>query len=348
MHLAFAKMDRKKYPALYDNEVSASNGTPCSDGAHVYWTCGGGSKGPGAYVLACFDLDGKRIWTIHGAFGAQEHGNHTSPVVVDGKLIFAANATLYAFDAKTGKDLWSDKSKDWTNQFCGVSPFVATIGTEHVIIAKNFVHRVSDGAEICADNLGGYFFEGTPIVDNGILYNPFRHQNNKAISFIAVKLPASTNPGAKAEIDWAPDGKDVSMAMRGPIFAIASPLCVDGIVYSIEMSGGLTAVEPAEKKLVYRNWLDGYNRYNRFLYGVTASPTLGAKNIYIVDDAGYMHIIQPGPQFKELGKNVLENLHFAGRGGNPCKQESFYTSPYFEGKCLYLRGEDYLYCIEEK
>ena len=29
----------------------------------------------------------------------------SSPALVDGKLIFAANKTLYAFDAKTGQDL---------------------------------------------------------------------------------------------------------------------------------------------------------------------------------------------------------------------------------------------------
>jgi outer membrane protein assembly factor BamB len=349
VHAAFAKMDRKKYPAMYDNEVSASNGTPCSDGTHVYWTCGGGMKGPGAYVIACFDLNGQRVWSRHGAFGAQEHGNHTSPALVDGKLIFAANKTLYAFDAKTGADLWKNTPTDWQNQFCGSSPVVTHIGGESVVIGKKFVHRASDGTELCANNLDSYFAEATPIVEDGVMHNPFRFRGFKdMVSFISVKLPASTAPGVKAETVWAPDGHDVSMTMRGPIFAIASPLYVDGIVYAIEMSGGLTAVDTAARKPLYRQWLDGYNRYNRYLYGVAASPALGGKNIYILDDAGYTHIIQPGPQFKEIGKNILENLHFSGVGGNPCHQESFYTSPYFDGKTMLLRGEQYLYCIEEK
>ena len=349
VHAAFAKMDRKKFPAMYDNEVSASNGTPCSDGTHVFWTCGGGVKGPGAYVIACFDLDGKRIWSRHGAFGAQEHGNHTSPALVDGKLIFAANKTLYAFDAKTGRDLWKSTPGDWQNQFCGSSPVVAKIGGDSVIIGKRFIHRASDGTELCPNNLEMSLAEATPIVENGVIFNPFRFRGWKeTASFIAVKLPSNTTAGSKAETVWAPDGKDVSMPLRGLMFAIASPLYVDGIVYAIEMSGGLTAVDPVGKQSLYRRWLDGYNRYNRFLYGVTASPALGGKNIYIIDDAGYTHIIQPGPQFNEIGKNILENIHFSGQGGNPCHQESFYTSPYFDGKMLLLRGEQYLYCIEEK
>ena len=58
--------------------------------------CGGGSKGPGANVVACFDLDGNRTWTYHEAFGAQEHGTHTSPFLQDGRLVFAAFDTLVA------------------------------------------------------------------------------------------------------------------------------------------------------------------------------------------------------------------------------------------------------------
>ncbi len=348
VHSAFAKMDRKKYPAMYNNEVSASNGTPCSDGTHVFWTCGGGMKGPGAYVIACFDLDGTRVWSRHGAFGAQEHGNHTSPTLVDGKLIFAANNTLYAFDAKTGQDLWKNTPDDWQNQFCGTSPVASRIGGESVIIGKRFIHRASDGTALCPNNLDMSLAEATPVVEDGVIYNPFRFRGWKEIpSFISVKLPASTEKGVKAETVWAPEGRDVSMPLRGLMFAIASPLYVDGIVYSIEMSGGLTANDIVNKKSLYRQWLDGYNRYNRYLYGVTASPALGGKHIYITDDAGYTHIIQPGPQFKEIGKNILENIHFSGQGGNPCKQESFYTSPYFDGKIMLLRGEQYLYCIEE-
>jgi hypothetical protein len=179
VHTAFSKMDRKKYPAMYENEVSASNGTPCSDGTHVFWTCGGGMKGPGAYVIACFDLDGRRVWSRHGAFGAQEHGNHTSPTLVDGKLIFAANKTLYAFDAKTGQDLWKNTPGDWQNQFCGSSPVVTRIGSESVIIGKRFIHRASDGTELCPNNLEMTLAEATPIVENGVIFNPFRFRGWK-------------------------------------------------------------------------------------------------------------------------------------------------------------------------
>jgi hypothetical protein len=117
------------------------------------------------------------------------------------------------------------------------------------------------------------------------------------------------------------------------------------------MTCGVIAVDMLAQKGLYRHWLDGYNRFDRDIFGVTASPTLAGKHIYIIDDAGYTHLVLPGSEFKEVGKNVLENIYRASpaaRGGQPCHQESFYTAPYFAGKAMYLRGEDYLYRIEDR
>jgi outer membrane protein assembly factor BamB len=347
IHKAFSDIDRKKFPAYNANEVSSSNATPCSDGARVYWTCGGGMKGPGAHAIVCFDMEGKRLWTRHEVPGSLEHGNHQSPTLVDGKLIFGANTTLLALDAKTGAIVW--KKEKFGDISSGISPIIARIGGEAVVITKQKVARVSDGEVICDSFLHCDISEVTPVVENGVIYNSSRFRDWKDfLSIIAVKLPPSTASNSKAQILWDPPGKDVNMPLRGGNFVIASPLVLDNVLYGIDMTGGLIAVDMQAQKSLYRRWLDGYNRFNRFLYGVTASPTQAGKFIYITDDAGYTHLIQPGPEFKEVGKNVLENISISGVGGNPCRQESFYTSPYFDNNSMYLRGEEYLYCISEK
>lgn len=348
VHLAFRAIDRQKYPPMYLNEVSSSNSTPVSDGTYVYWACGGGMKGPGAHVIACFDLDGKRVWSTHESLGSLEHGNHISPNLVDGKLIYAANMKLLAFDAKTGRELWRNSPDDWQNGGHGSnSPLVVRIGGAGAIVSMRYIHRASDGTVICPSNLELWGVL-TPIIENGVMFNPCRWRGFDApVSFAAVKLPARVDAGVKTQTILDLDGKDATMPVRmgGPIFMVASPLYVDGVVYSVEMGGGLAAVDTVAGKALYRRYLDGYNRYNRYTYGVAASPTLAARNIYITDDAGCTHILRPGPQFKELGRNLIENIHLSGHGGNPGKQESFYTSPVFEGTHMYLRGEEYLYCI---
>jgi len=350
VHDAFAKINRRKYPPMYRNEVSSSNAVPLSDGRYVYWVAGGGMKGPGSHVIACFDLGGKRVWSWHdgGSLGSTEHGNHMSLNLVEGRLIYAANGTLLALDAKTGKELWRNCPDDWQNIGHGSnSPLIVRIGDRSAIVHIRYIHRVSDGTVICPSNLELWGVL-TPIVHDGVIFNPCRWRGFDApVSFVAVRPPTEIAPDAETEIVLDLDGRDVTFPLRaeGPIFMVASPLWVDGVVYSIEMGGGLAAVDTVAGKALYRQYLDGYNRYNRFVYGVAASPTLAGKSIYITEDAGYTHIIRPGPRLEELGRNVIENVHLSGLGGNPCKQESFYTSPYFEGKHMYLRGEEYLYCI---
>jgi outer membrane protein assembly factor BamB len=343
---AFEELDRKKYPPYMNNEVSSSNATPCSDGARVYWTCGGGMKGPGAYAICAFDLDGKRLWTSHEALGSEEHGNHQSPLLVEGKLIFGACKTLLALDSKTGAVIWKNSSMDSLGS--GTSPVAARIGGAAVIVTAKKILRASDGVEICPSNLN-IWGDPTPIVENGIVYNTSRFRGwDEVASVTAVKLPPGVTEKSSAHVVWDPPGKDLSTPARGTNYTIASPLLVDGVLYGVDMTGGMTAVDVQAQKGLYRRWLEGYNRYNRFLYGVAASPTLAGKHIYIVDDAGYTHLIVPGPQFKETGKNVLENIYTSSLSNNPCHQEAFYTAPYFEGAAMYLRGEEYLYRIEEK
>jgi outer membrane protein assembly factor BamB len=352
VHLAFRAVNRKLYPPMYENEVSASNATPLSDGTYVYWVCGGGMKGPGAQVIACFDLDGKRVWTRHDeSLGSLEHGNHISPNLVDGKLIYAANKTLLAFDAKTGQELWRNTPDDWQNGGHGsTSPLIVKIGGASAIIEMRYIHRASDGTVICPSELDIWGVL-TPIVENGVIFNPSRWRGWKdPVSVIGLRLPPGIDAGAKVQTVLDLDGRDVSMPVRidGPTFMVASPLYVDGVIYSLEIGGGLAAVDTTTGKALYRQYLDGYNRYNRFLYGLAASPTLAGKNIYITDDAGYTLILEPGPHLKVLHRNVIENIYLAGLGGNPCKQECFYTPAFFESKCMYLRGEEYLYCISQK
>jgi hypothetical protein len=53
--------------------------------------------------------------------------------------------------------------------------------------------------------------------------------------------------------------------------------------------------------------------------------------LYVLDMNGVMHIIQAGPEFKELGKCEI---------GEEC-----YASPAFGDGRLYIRGAENLYCI---
>lgn len=63
------------------------------------------------------------------------------------------------------------------------------------------------------------------------------------------------------------------------------------------------------------------------------SPIGVAGKVYVLGQKGTMFVIQHGPEFKVLAKNILE--------------DSFHASPVVAGKQMFLRGFRYLYCIEE-
>lgn len=54
--------------------------------------------------------------------------------------------------------------------------------------------------------------------------------------------------------------------------------------------------------------------------------------IYLSSDDGTTIILQPGREYHELGRNKLE---------------TFRSSPVFEGRRIYVRTVNYLYCIGE-
>jgi outer membrane protein assembly factor BamB len=347
VHKAFEHIDRKRFPPMYGNEVSSSNGTPCSDGSRVYWACGGGMKSVGASIICCFDLAGKRLWSYHEAFGASEHGLHTSPLLVDGKLVYAACHCLIAFDAPTGKLAWRQEC----DEFCGSSPEVVSIGAEHAIIYKQHATlcRASDGVKFASFDCSG-FGEETPVVEKGVIFIPdrFKGWSDNNVAFTALQLPSTTAEKSQLkplfELNWLKD----HVPLRGISYWVASPLYLDGLVYAMDMSGGLMVVDAAGQKSAYRRWLDWYCRYDRYLYGAVASPTLGGKSIYLFDNSGSSIILKPGPVYQELGRNIIENISPSSHSGNPCKQEAFYSSPVFSGDAIYLRGEEYLYAIRGK
>src|SRR6185436_9377980 len=151
------------------------------------------------------------------------------------------------------------------SNYSGNSPVVTRIGDEAVIVGRKKICRASDGSEICESNLN-IWGDLTPVIENGIIYNSSRFRGwEEMVGVLAVKLPANTQKGAAATVLWDPPGKDVSMPLRGLTYTIASPLCVDGIFYGVDMTGGIMAVDVNAKKSVYRQWLDGYDRYNRYV-----------------------------------------------------------------------------------
>jgi hypothetical protein len=85
--------------------------------------------------------------------------------------------------------------------------------------------------------------------------------------------------------------------------------------------------------------------------GIGASPCFAGKYIYMIDNAGCTLVIEPGREYKQVAKNNLDHVQEAGweeKHWNDHYHEVTLSTPVFEGNRLYVRGEQFLYCISEK
>ena len=99
----------------WGNDRGWTTPTPVSDGKYVYVAYHGGQKGLGCNVVACFDLDGKVVWShFTGQTGIGEHGTHSTPVLSGNMLVHISGSTIFGYDKTTGKVVWTQKTRGYT------------------------------------------------------------------------------------------------------------------------------------------------------------------------------------------------------------------------------------------
>ena len=344
-------INKKQFDRYWGQAVFGFSGaTATSDGKYVcaFFTTG---------VSACYDLDGHRKWITRGKGGGSEHGNFASPVLVDGKLAVWANE-MRGYDVETGKLAWSHPAKA-SNTYGSL--FRLKSGKDDVAAFQcGYFVRVRDGTLIWGANIFGDAVS-TPVVEGDTIYawvgypkindqifKEFRPAGTDKI-FLEIKIPDSTEgtklkPYRGLKIEWAegevPVDKKKAPFNRG---YVASPLYVDGLVYQMTQGCGLVVNDAATGEIVYRKVLPLKPRTEYWNWaGASTSPTLAGKHIYLMDNQGGTVVIEPGREYKEVAKNVLEE----SRDGK--EQVQMVSTPVFEGDRMYFRTPGYLYCIGAK
>jgi hypothetical protein len=126
-----------------------------------------------------------------------------------------------------------------------------------------------------------------------------------------------------------------------------SPLVHEGICYGIDQYGVFYAMDLKTDKAIYHHdtGFDELHHYNAI--GVGASATLGGKQIYVVDNQGVCVVLAPGRQYRPLAVNRIQT-QLPRDWPIPPQEILSNAAPVFDGKRMYLRGEQYLYCIGER
>jgi outer membrane protein assembly factor BamB len=295
-------------------------------------------------TAVCYDLEGKRIW----GFGiddadADEHGVHSSPLLISGKLIVSTAKLVIALDAKTGVESWRVKPGA-VGKSAGGSPLLLNVGgTDVFMTSSGDILRPSDAKRLWNPEQTLFGCPClTPVCDKGIVY----HCGGWASAdYIALKLPETAAEELKPTIAYKAKPELPKVPAASFTFGrIASPLLNDGLLYHVTEGGALAVAEAATGKTVYTQMVEDFHARTTWVFypGICCSPTLGGKHIYMMDDCGTTVVLEPGREFKKVAVNEFENMNAGG------EQEQTLSTPIFEGTRMYFRSPGYLSCIGEK
>ena len=345
-----SKVDREKYALYPVGEGGVSAQTPASDGQNIYVTFL-------PYLIACFDLEGNRQWIHMHAWnppyaGAESHGMYNSPVLLDGKLLIHSDR-LFALDPKTGNVLWQNANTTAANPVTAASLLALTIDKEPLVVVPCNIFRARDGKTLSTFKGHSYYgCIGTPIIAEGKIFRLFMRWDAPGTTMLdMIRLPSSPAEPFNAELL-----KGVLIdANRFPRWyggwTCASPLYHEGLVYCLSEDGVLSVVDVEKQAVLYQKLLDLDLEMQHINWpsrgGACASPALAGKSIYLFGDRGTCIVMEPGRTFRPVARNRVENTHVIAPPwcGYP---EQTASCPVFEGKRLYYRALENLYCIEEK
>jgi outer membrane protein assembly factor BamB len=298
---------------------SQVSNSPVTDGRFLYAFFG--SRG-----LYCLDFNGDIQWqkdlgkmhTLHA------HGEGSSPALYGDFLVVnwdhEEKSALFALNKKTGQELWKvprDEKTSWS------TPLIVQIdGKPQVIISATRRIRgydLASGALLweCAGLTENVV--ASPVFTDGILIagNSYYQQ-----SMLALRLP-----GAKGDLTGT---ERVLWSLKRNTPYVSSPLLYSNTLYVIRHNQNVLArIDPLTGN--FRGDLLRLEGIRDFIF---SSPVAAAGRIYVTGRDGATVVLSSTPENPIISVNPLE--------------DSFSASAALVDQELYLRGEQFLYCISEQ
>lgn len=305
------------HEGFYVGEGSLASASPVTDGKQVYAFFG--SRG-----LYCFDLQGNQKWSrdLGKMRVKMSFGEGSSPALLGNTLVITWDhedgSFIVAIDKDTGQELWRQARAEATSW---ATPLIVQYGGKAQVVtdasSKIRSYDLSTGALLweCAGLTANVI--PTPVADDQFVYCMSGFRGN---SLMAIRLGGSGDLTDSDSIVWK-HNKSTPY--------VPSPLLIGGTLYFF---GGNDAIFSGLDAKTGTKLIDA-ERFTE-LKGVYASPVGAAGRLYLVGRNGVCIVARALGKLEVLATNRLE--------------EHFDASPALAGKQLFLRGRDYLYCLEEK
>ena len=290
----------------------------------------------GSFGTACLDTKtGKVLWQ-RTDLPCRHYRGPSSSLVLCGKLLIltmdgADLQYLAALDKETGKTVWkTDRSVPWNDQVGNVSdmvkegdhrkahstPLVVKTGGKLQLLSAGakaaYGYDPLTGKELWRVQYNDFSSAPRPVFGDGIAY--FVSGMTKR-ELIAVKTDGSGDVTDTA-VKWR---------LRSHVGVYASPLLVDGLIYTAADESFVSCVDAATGEVAWTERIGG---------SYAASPIYADGRLYFFSEDGTTTVLKPGRNFESLARNSLA--------------DGFMASPAVDGKAFFLRTRTALYRIEDE
>jgi outer membrane protein assembly factor BamB len=294
---------RRALPKLAKHQKNSyASETPVTDGTRVYALFGG-------VGLFAMNFEGQLLWSKELADVKFRNGwgSGASPVLHRGRLYVVCDndeqSFIAAFDAETGRELWKVNRQEGTNWS---TPFVWENGqrTELVTAGSDKVRSYDLNGNLLWEFAGmSTITIPTPFARHGLLFI--------SSGYIADQLRPTyvIKPGASGDISLAPGTTtNAYIAWSHPTLAPynPTPLVYGDVLYTLLDRGFFSAHDARTGREIYAR-----QRIASDATGFSSSPWAYNGKIFVMSEDGDTYVLQPGPEFKVLGKNSLNEMTLA-------------------------------------
>lgn len=273
--------------AAMHQKNSPASGTPIikADRLYVHF---------GHMGTAALDLAGQVLWRQTDLKYPPVHGTGSSPILVDGALVFSCDGGkdpfVAALDAATGAVRWkTPRNTTAKKSFSFSTPLAIQVkgATQIISPGPGFVgsYDLKDGREIWRVGYGeGYSVVPRPVFAHGLL---FVSSSFDAAVLFAIKPDGATGDATATNVAWS---------NRKAAPHSASALVLGDELYFVSDAGIATCADARTGAVHWSERLGG---------GFSASPFAAERRVYFQNEAGTGFVVKAGKTFELLAKNEL-------------------------------------------
>ncbi len=291
-----------------------------------------------SFLMALDKRTGETLWKTDRSEFLR---GYCTPVIwdVDGRkqVVVAGTLRVASYDVESGKEVWTVRGLART--ICMTS----VVGTDDRLYVAGWSAGGDPGAAIAVEPFDGVV-KRLDKNGNGKLETVELTSGSIAERFTQVDVDKDgsiTRQEYERFRGLFREGRNVVLAIRGGgkgestdshvvwkntrhVPFCASPLYLDGLIYTVKDGGFLASLDARSGELVRRDRLPGSGNYY-------SSPVAGDRKIYLVNERGRLSVVQAGREWR-----VLSSSDF---------QEDVYATPALAGGRIYVRTTGHLYCF---